>query len=43
MYNEIDKYVGVNEKRSVTKDSVHPTLLGHGIIAQTTLEYLKNN
>ena len=43
MHNEIDKYVGVNGKRSVTKDSVHPTLLGHGIIAQTILEYLKNN
>lgn len=37
---DIYKLMGENQKIAVTKDSVHPTLYGHGIIAQAIMEYL---
>lgn len=40
---EILKPYSIVAENHLTKDSVHPEIIGHGIIAQAVLEYLKNN
>ena len=40
---EIMKPYSVIANDKLTKDSVHPEIIGHGIIAQAVLNYLQNN
>ena len=40
---EIMKPYSVIANDKLTKDSVHPEIIGHGIIAQAVLNYLRNN
>lgn len=39
---EFEKIIPNVENLLITKDSVHPTIFGHGYIAQIILNYLKN-
>lgn len=43
MYKQLSIVSNALSKEAVTKDSVHPSILGHGVVAQTILDYLKNN
>lgn len=40
---EILKPYSIVANNHLTKDSVHPEIIGHGIIAQAVLDYLKNH